>query len=125
MIDKKLSLDLAGWIEEQVQVYGSAKSYLALTGEPFITLTSGGIKKEGECIQVYGRTPKKAIELFKSEFSKYRWKNGGLKLHWRIKPYIKKHIFISSDPSWSDEKYTFYTVRARLLLTNKDIVDNA
>lgn len=110
--------DLIRSCEEYVKPGEPTNIYRSVTGEPYIVLTSGGIKMEGAPFGRFYETEQDAIEAFKAQFSFYcSYKNCYLnnkdkfKLYWRWKPELKEN--------------NGFMVMARLLISDKSALEVA
>jgi hypothetical protein len=108
--------ELKAFMESEIEVGESTKHSLSVTGEPYVVLTSGGIKPEGLSWPMrWHDTIEQALEDFRAEFLKYKASVPGGKLYWRWpQPEIHHHdgkvcvaarILITEakpDESWKD-----------------------
>lgn len=96
----------------------------AVTGEEYISLTSGGVREEGERHRVFCTDEEKAIELFYGEYqtliiSDHRLMlAGGFKLYWRQKPEMRER-FLTEAVEEGISRVFLYVVTARLLISDK------
>jgi hypothetical protein len=101
---------------------------LSVTGEPYVALCCGGIKREGERIGVYCTYEAKAVEFFYREWEAY-WRDlfhgswADWKLYWRQKPELRARVVYDKTRMYQAEPLydatTLYTVTARLLVSDK------
>ena len=68
----------------------------APTGEPYITLTSGGIKKPGYRVPAWFADKDEAIAFWLMEAKHYA-KEHGTQLYWREKPELTMQTFVAID----------------------------
>ncbi len=112
---------LVDYMEKRFPVGMSTDGYLSVTGDPYVVLTSGGIKLEGKAINqdALASTEKEACRLFIREFNKFAEGKTGT-LYWRNKPHS---AVISSDLSGAvspfDDGVGRFYIRARFLISNK------
>lgn len=84
----------------------------APTGEPYLTVTSGGVKPEGEPAYYYPEK-KQAIETWFSHFrSLCRLARSGSTIFWRRKPFLA-------------EINGRFSVFSRFLISEKPVIQNA
>ena len=85
----------------------------APTGEPYVTLCSGGIKEEGAVVPMMCGCASEAYLEWIAAFAEYgRGKSG--RLFWRQKPFLD-----------TDTQEKWCLVRARLLISNKEPIEAA
>ena len=118
-------------IERQVglPIGPSTDWYRAVTGEQYVTMTTGGVKIEGEEIRVYTTTPHTAWMLYLRDLldhakAKHQGNKGGWTLYWRTRPELNADTFMAPDMSatverrWIETK--LYYVWSRLLVSNRE-----
>ena len=127
-------------IEDQqgLRVGKSTDTALAVTGEPYVAIMTGGVKSEGGLVSVYARDPSDAWRLYCQEVQNYadeikrmdpRKPGVSLKdweasrtLYWRTHPELIADTFMAKNYLWRGEQMAetkLYYVWSRLLISNK------
>ncbi len=106
------------WAESQFIVGRSISRAFSVTDEPYITLTNGGIKEEGEGVVSFAGTPEEAWDGLRAVFTAYEGSLTSVPstnpyvLYWRTHPTIEKV---------HDRNVLMYQARTRLLISNKPV----
>jgi hypothetical protein len=111
-------------LEKGFHVGESTCTQYSITGEPYVTLTSTGIVKEGERIGGIFTNEEIAIKFFVREFIEYAESTKGTYIYWRKEPTLYKIVYeeisLATDRV---EPIEYYTIRCRVLISQKYIVD--
>ena len=92
---------------------------LSVTGEPYVTMTSGGVKAEGDHVAAVAFTPEKAWQMFLSEIFRYKQPLGDYVLYWRRPPDLDS--WVMGEP-FDRVEVTVYSYSARLLISDKPVL---
>ena len=98
-------VDVMADIERRYQCSDGPPCAWCPTGEPYVTLAIGGIKREGQPMPVVCNTEQEAIDGWKQSFDEYAASRTG-RLYWRHRPEIET----------KDDKVVVY---CRLIITDK------
>lgn len=97
------------------------KMHCASTGDPYVVLSCGGVKQQGEPHGVFTTHVADAIEIFKAEFDKFSADQRGT-LYWRRKP----EVVASHYPDRFVGGYnSYYCVNARFVISDKPVLSPA
>jgi hypothetical protein len=108
--------------------------YQAPTGEPYVTVVSGGVKLEGECFPCLCSTPELAVKLWLEAMGEYAAPDKGKTLYWRAPPEIDEIYMmpVGGDGSSSHDPDTrraltrkAYVVYSRVLVSGKPRIQPA
>ena len=120
-------------VERTIKVHSEiGTGATAPTGEPYVSLVSGGIKAEGERLPAYFSTPERAIVAWYD--SALRYAQHGNVLYWRELPSLESQQYAPVDADGEFAKdtdlrkmmtITVYTVYSRLLVSDKPIIQPA
>lgn len=122
--------DIVSYIEGRFPVGEPTEGYRSVTGEPYVTLTSGGIKEEGGAFKVWTADLLKAAELFLYEFERYAKDKSSLThtMYWRRKPTVctRTHV-IEATPLNGGQRLTVTdsAISARFAITDKPPLSEA
>jgi len=118
--DSTAPAEIAAHMESLFQPGESTKTCKSVTGEPYITMTCGGVKLEGEPPLVWAKTIEAAKDLFINAFDEYaRRRPAGSVLYWRKKPefHVKRYAgFYMHSELCVDE---YFAISARFCISNK------
>lgn len=99
--------------EQAFQLGEPTSTYLSATGEPYVTIASGGIVEEGEVLPALCSSPELACRLWLKAFEDYAKDKRG-KLYWRVEPVLD--TVIAGSGIAADTRYVVY---ARLLISDR------
>ena len=105
------------------------KTHLAITGEFYVTLCSGGVKPEGEMVPAWYPTPDMAREAYRRAFIEYGISvEEGVrlnKLYWRTAPDMYERTVHEVGYHGELEQFVLYNVWSRLLISSKEAQEQA
>lgn len=116
--------------EFQLPVGESTEEAKAVTGEPYVTLCSGGVKDEGALFPAWYPTPEQARKAYRKAFIEYgisgvsdsnRYATPN-RLYWRTPPEMYQRTVYEVVPLRHGtrlEEVTLYSVWSRLLISSK------
>lgn len=114
-MSNEILAEITNYMQQNFEIGAPTNMYLALTGEPYVTVTTGGIKEQGGRIRALAADIEKAKELFLYEFDKYVNGKSGT-IYWRRKPEFKEQRYWNEPQERFD---VFCTITARLLVSDK------
>jgi hypothetical protein len=105
-----------------------AQDKVAPTGEPYVIITSGGQKEEGEAFPAVCRDEETAVRLwleavhaYAKPLLAYHLRDGKPRLYWRTYPEMKRfHMTIADERQTHREAGVWYTVYSRLLISSTE-----
>ena len=115
-----------GYADDRLE--GRADMARAPTGERYVSVTSGGLKDEGEAMPGWFATEALAIDAWLRSAWKYAEDRGGHDLYWRERPVYQEAEYIAinqaalmGDPRFRDAiTLRLGCVYSRLLVSKKD-----
>lgn len=121
-INENLTLDEAvAEVEARFKIGPKGFARLAPTGEEYVELISGGIKKEGERSLILADTPELAIRYWLNAVWDYAGLHGPDQerktLYWRILPEMDE--LLVRHPETPKEEFSYWRIYSRLLITDK------
>jgi len=109
-------------------VPASVDASKAPTGEPYVSLVSGGIKEQGAHFPAFFKDESLAVEAWLSAAWRYADERGGKTLYWRSRPRCSAQDYIAvnqmgamNDPEWRGQLHTtLCVVFSRMLVSKGD-----
>lgn len=116
-----MSEDLKAQVESilGLPVGPSTETFKAVTGEPYVTLCSGGAKKEGGSVPAWYATHDLARDAYLRTVRQYGDAQGRGVLYWRTPPEMDSVTVQAVDEHQTKEHVTLYSVYSRLLISDK------
>ena len=94
VLELKDKIEFIKYLERGLEVGKSTKTLWTVTGHKYITLTSGGIKEEGDRVPAFYATPDLAEEAFIDVFEGYT--ENKKELYWRRLPALESISVVDS-----------------------------
>lgn len=98
--------------DNNIEVIGVCDKFSDPKGTPFVTLTSGGIKNQGEPMPVIFTSHETAVKLF--EDALLVWLNGRRRVYIRAYPEVREITLVQDSLHESWDKLTYYVVTCRI-----------
>jgi hypothetical protein len=98
--------------DNNIKVAALSDKYLDIKGEPFITLTSGGVKEQGSAVPVLFADKETASKAFEDTF--LTWLNGRRVIYLRMVPEMREETFMQDSLHDEFSKRVYYYVVCRL-----------
>lgn len=111
--------DLAAYMSKDRSVHPvMGTKHFCPTGEPYIVLMLGGLKREGEGLKVWATDMDAAIRLFKNEFDKYAAEKTGV-LYWRRRPEVSVNSYLNH---FTGSTETYMAITARIVISDLPVL---
>lgn len=95
------------------------------TGEPYIVITTGGPKVEGQSPGAFATDSARAINMWRQEIERYAAARAGI-LYWRIRPIIESETYVpKDDPDVVGFELEVWQVYSRLLISAAPVIQPA